>query len=107
MRAEEKGLTIGRYGSTFLADIVAAYMMEMAERAKLFESVLFKGIYRDDGIMCVKGIWDIRNVEEWLNDFQNVANEALGSDRLKFTAELSINLPIILFSFSGYGTFLE
>ena len=89
MKVEEKGLTIGGYGSAFLADIAAAHIMEMAECAKLFESVLFKDIiYRDDGIMCVKRIWNAKDVEDWLYKFQNVANEALGSERLKFTAEL-------------------
>jgi hypothetical protein len=42
-------LTIGGYESAWLADLVAAFVLENCE--DLFEEAIYDGIYRDDGLV--------------------------------------------------------
>ena len=49
----EKGLTIGGYESAFLADLVAAYILENTQQ--FFDEAKFDGIYRDDGLVVFNG----------------------------------------------------
>ena len=48
-----KGLTIGGYESAWLADLVAAYVLENTQ--SFFEEAKFDGIYRDDGLVVFNG----------------------------------------------------
>jgi hypothetical protein len=50
----DKGLIIGGYESAWLADLVAAFVLE--NRQHMFEMTTFNGIYRDDGLVVMKGI---------------------------------------------------
>jgi hypothetical protein len=50
---EERGLTIGGYESAWLADLVAAYILENS--TELFEISKYYGIYRDDGLNVLIG----------------------------------------------------
>ena len=50
---ETKVLAIGGYESAFLADLVASYLLEVTNNK--FKEVLWRGIYRDDGWLVVKG----------------------------------------------------
>ena len=50
---ETKGLAIGGYESAFLADLVASYLFEKCSNQ--FKEVLWKGIYRDNGLLVFKG----------------------------------------------------
>jgi hypothetical protein len=50
----DKGLTIGGYESAWLADLVAAYVLEKTKH--LFLGTVFYGIYRDDGLVIFLGI---------------------------------------------------
>ena len=50
---ETKGLAIGGYESTFLADLVASYLLEITSNQ--LKEVLLRGIYRDDGLLVFKG----------------------------------------------------
>ena len=52
VNVEEKGLTIGGYESAWLADLVAAYLLENV--TNIFDLTMFKGIYRDDGFVVFK-----------------------------------------------------
>jgi len=45
---EEHGLTISRYESAWLANLIVAYILECAEMS--FDNARYKGIYRDDGL---------------------------------------------------------
>ena len=54
---------------------------------RLFSMANYLGVYRDDdGIMVMRSNWDKKAVKSWRDDFQRTINEALGSDRLHFTA---------------------
>jgi hypothetical protein len=53
MEDEKRGLTIGGYESAWLADLVAAYLLEMTKEK--FNNFVYHGIYRDDGFMVLKG----------------------------------------------------
>lgn len=87
---ESKGLTIGGYESAFLADLVAAFILENLE--DLFqndEGQTYSKIYRDDGFKVE--LVANRTVEEicnWYGNFQSRVNELIGSDSLQFTMEI-------------------
>ena len=49
---EKKGLAIGGYESAFLAYLVVSYLFEKCINP--FKEVLWKGIYRDDGLLVFK-----------------------------------------------------
>ena len=83
---EEKGLTIGGFESAFLADLVAAYILEKSE--DLFSNSIFNKIYRDDGL----NIWDsLATTDEicnWLDEFQARVNQLTESEFLKCTCDI-------------------
>ena len=83
---KDKGLTIGGFESAWIADVVMAWIME--EAGDLFEEAIYKGIYRDDGIVLFKGNKKKRDVIRWLGRFQKRVNELTNSNRLQFTAEV-------------------
>ena len=57
----KRGLTIGGYESAWLADLVASWIFEKNE--DLFKKTsLFKGIYRDDGLIVFKDNWKAEDV---------------------------------------------
>ena len=64
-----KGLAIGRYESAFLTDLVASYLFEKCN--KQFKEVLWKEIYRDDGLLVFKGKKSLSDIKRWREDFQS------------------------------------
>ena len=86
MEDEKRGLTIGGYESAWLADLVAAYLLEMTKEK--FDNFVYHGIYRDDGFMVLKGTRTEREMSDWLEDFQGKINEMTESTCLQFTAEV-------------------
>jgi hypothetical protein len=50
---EDRGLTIGRYESAWLADLCMAYVMDNSR--DILDDLIYDGIYRDDGIAVFKG----------------------------------------------------
>ena len=52
-RGKKKGLLIGGYESAFLVDLVASYLFEKC--INKFKEFLWKGIYRDGGLLVFKG----------------------------------------------------
>lgn len=81
------GLTIGGCESTWLADLVAAWLLHNAE--SLFRRThLCDGIHRDDGIIAFDWQWLNDNIDVWLKNFQFHIDELCGSDDLKFTTSI-------------------
>ena len=69
---DKRGLTIGGYESAWLADLVAAFILEKAKSN--FKKTSYYGIYRDDGIVLFKGYWFNREIQKWLESFQKKVN---------------------------------
>jgi hypothetical protein len=63
-----KGLTIGGQESAWLADLIAAQILE--NTAHLFEDAAYDGINRDDSQVVFKGNWSQHQIIEWLERFQ-------------------------------------
>jgi len=85
-KIEEKGLTVGGHESAWLADLVAACILDNTEQH--FQDAAFSGIHRGDGIAVHKGDWEKGKVVQWPEDFQQSVNEAAGNDFLQFTASV-------------------
>ena len=66
---ETKGLVIGGYESAFLADLVASYLFKKCSNQ--FKEVLWKGIYRYDGLLVFKGKKSLSDIKRWREDFQS------------------------------------
>jgi hypothetical protein len=64
-----KGLTIGGYESAWLADLVAVFVLENTQH--MFKTTTFDGIYKDDGLVVMKGNWSKQDITNWLRDFQS------------------------------------
>ena len=83
---EERGLTIGGYESAWLADLVAAYILENS--TELFEMSKYYGIYRDDGLTVMIGRHSKSTINEWLIRFQAKVDELCESPLLRFTVDI-------------------
>eukprot|EP00957_Ditylum_brightwellii_P035657 2703420-Ditylum_brightwellii.AAC.1 len=59
---EDVVLAIGVYELTFLANIVASYLFEKTEEC--FANCVFRGIYRDDGLVVLVGKRNKREIQE-------------------------------------------
>ena len=81
---DEKGLTIGGYESAWLADLVAAYILENVEDN--FSETLFYGMYRDDGLVVFNSKQTKTQIQTWLNEFQLAVDELCGNAFLQFKA---------------------
>jgi hypothetical protein len=84
--AMERALTIGGYDSAWLADLVASYILELAENK--FEATRFFGMYRDDGNLVFSGVRSAEELSDWLADFQSRVNEIVGGDYIQFTMDI-------------------
>eukprot|EP00957_Ditylum_brightwellii_P043696 3313257-Ditylum_brightwellii.AAC.1 len=67
---EDIVLAIGAYKSAFLADIVASYVFEETEEC--FEKCIFRGTYRDDGLVVFAGKQNKREIQVWLQKYQSL-----------------------------------
>eukprot|EP00957_Ditylum_brightwellii_P127804 9746897-Ditylum_brightwellii.AAC.1 len=63
-------MAIGAYESAFLADIVASYVLEETEEC--FEQCVFRGIYRDDGLVVFVGNRNKIEIQEWHRKYQSL-----------------------------------
>jgi hypothetical protein len=79
-------LTIGGYESAWLADLVAAFVLE--NTAELFDETIYDRIYRDDGLVILDGVKSNAEVGEWLNSFQKKVNRVTGYEGLVFTVSI-------------------
>eukprot|EP00957_Ditylum_brightwellii_P160702 12234819-Ditylum_brightwellii.AAC.1 len=69
-------LAIGAYESAFLADIVASYVFE--EMEECFKRCIFRGIYRDDGLVVFVGKQNKHEIQVWLRKYQSLVNKLAG-----------------------------
>ena len=54
-------------------------------------------IYRDDGLVVFKGRKSVKEIKDWLVEFQKTVNKAAGNQHLQFTAEIwtpELNPPL-------------
>eukprot|EP00957_Ditylum_brightwellii_P208876 15359351-Ditylum_brightwellii.AAC.1 len=84
-------LAIGAYESAFLAGIVASYVFEETEEC--FVKCIYKGIYRDDGLVVFTGRQNKREIQVWLQKYQSLVNRLACGDYLKFTTKLWLPPP--------------
>ena len=82
---EEKIIDNG-YESAFLADLVASYLLEVTNNQ--FKEVLWRVIYRDDGLLVFKGKKSLPEIQIWRDKFQEKIDEIAGNDYLQFTCEI-------------------
>ena len=74
--------------------MVASYFFEKAKAH--FHPTIYHGIYRDDGVVVFKGQKSVKEIKDWLDEFQQMADKAAGNQHLQFTAEIwkpDENLP--------------
>ena len=71
------------YESAWLADLVAAFILE--ETKNEFTETKYYGIYRDDGLVILNGKKSTAEIENWLQTFQQKVNETLQDNGLIFT----------------------
>ena len=61
----DRGLNIGGCESAWLADLVAAWILEKTE--SLFRRTSnFHGIHRDDGVVIFKNKWNVKQIDCWI-----------------------------------------
>jgi hypothetical protein len=83
----DKGLTIRGYESAWLADLVAAYVLE--NTTHLFVDAIYDGIYRDDGLVVFKGGNRSKSkITDWLEKFQEEVNKVTKYDDLQLTVSI-------------------
>ena len=83
---QDKGLTIGGYKLAWLANLVAAFVLENCK--DLFEDAVYNGIYRDDGLVIMEGQKTKADIGKWLETFQRRVNQVTGYEGLVFTVSI-------------------
>ena len=83
---EDKRLTIGGYESAWLADLVAAFILN--HTTKHFLNTEYFGIYRDDGFIVFNSVLTKKDLVSWLKAFQATFDKVCGCTNLQYTAEL-------------------
>ena len=83
---EDVALAIGAYKLAFLANIMASYVFEETEGC--FVKCIFRGIYRDDGLVIFTGKWTRMQIACWLSQYQTLVNRIVEGDYLQFTMEV-------------------
>ena len=53
-----------------------------------FHPTIYHGIYRDDGLVALKGKKSVKEIKDWLDEFQKTVDKAAGNQHLQFTAEI-------------------
>ena len=67
-------------------DLVASSLFE--EYNNQFKEVIWKGIYREDGLLVFEGKKSLSEIKRRRDDFQSAANKLSGNEYLQFTCEL-------------------
>jgi hypothetical protein len=83
---QDKGLAIGGYKPAWLANLVAAFVLENCE--DLFDDAIYDDIYRDDGMVIMNGQKMYADIGKWHNTFQKIVNEVTGYEGLVFTVSI-------------------
>lgn len=85
---DDKGLAIGGYESSFLADLVASFLLECTNKKFFDHLTVHHGIYCDYGLASFKGKISEDNILHWLGHFQTAINILTGGTFLQFTVVL-------------------
>ena len=80
MEIQDKALTIGGYKSAWLADLIAAHVLENTQQH--FQIMKHFGIYSDGGICITKEIMTKNEPVKWPNDFQISVNKLIDGNYL-------------------------
>ena len=75
-----RSLTIGGYNSACNADLIASYLLDLAQDH--FTKARFFGLYRDDGNIVFDGNLSIEEIQSWLHDLQAKVNGITNSDNI-------------------------
>jgi hypothetical protein len=86
LNVEDRGLTIRGYESAWLPNLCMAYVMDNSR--DILDELIYKGIYRDNGIVVFKGSVTTSEVAKWLGIFQARVNHFADSKFLEFTVEI-------------------
>ena len=85
-RLEKKGLVIGGYESAFLENqLYAAYVFKVTNNQ--LKKFLWKGIYRYDVLLVLKGKISKSDIRIWKDKSQEKINEIAGNKYIHFTCE--------------------
>ena len=84
----DRGLTISSYKLAWLAKLVVTYILDNAKSFFTAKTTHAYGIYRDDGIVFLKGKQKKEAISRWIKTFQLKANDLTNSKNLQFTAEI-------------------
>ena len=57
----------------WFVDLVAGYILKQTKN--IFSKFIYHGIYRDDGFIVLKGSKTKREMNEWLEEFQEQVDE--------------------------------
>ena len=82
-------LAIGWYESGFLSKLVVSYLFVRAKNHSSWK--IYRDIYQDDAIVVFKVKNKIKDIKEWLNEFQRTMNKLTGNQHLQFTTEICKN----------------
>ena len=74
---QDKGLTMGGYELAWLADLVAAFILENSKDLFL-DDAIYDRIYRDDGVVVMNGIKMNADMDECLKTFQERVKVIIG-----------------------------
>jgi hypothetical protein len=83
---EDRGLTIGGYKLAWLTNLCMAYVTDNSR--DFLDELVYKGIYRNNGIAIFKGLVTTSEVAKWLGIFQARVNNLADSKFLEFTTEV-------------------
>ena len=86
MELEDKGLSIGGYKSAWLVDLAIAYLFDRSKDE--LKQLIFKRIYRDDGIGVMDRQYSVDEMSEWLKKFQQHTNKLCDNQHLIWTISI-------------------
>ena len=82
----KQGLTIGGFEPVWLADLIAAYILQKTQ--EIFNEMKYHRIYRDDGFIIFEGCIFKEDINKGLLTSQKNVDKLAESDCLQFTAEI-------------------
>jgi hypothetical protein len=71
---DERALTIGGFESAWLADLVAAFLLEVTSHC-FRRTTIFAGMYHDDGLLVFRGKRSVPELTKWWHKLQTEINE--------------------------------
>ena len=82
---DTKGLAIGICESALLAYLVASFLLEVTNDQ--FKEVLWRGIYRDEGLLVLEGRRTVSEIRIWRDKFQEKVDKIAENNYLQFTCD--------------------